>query len=105
MTNAAAPAPLLRRIRALSQTTRPHFIGISDPDNLEATMRADAERRFQHALLVRTFWNLTSEERDHIRQDVFAEHPEYSHSMYGPSFDLDCLREIARLLEQSRDDR
>ena len=105
MTTVTAWDPLLRRIRALSQTTRPLFVGISDRDDLEATMRADAERRYQHALLERIFWNLTSDERDRIRMDVFADHPDYRRSMYGPSFDLDCLWEVARLLEQSRVDQ
>ncbi|MCC7422361.1 MAG: hypothetical protein IT428_18945 [Planctomycetaceae bacterium] len=66
-------------------------------------MRADAERQFQFALLGRTFWHLTSDERDRIRMDVLADHPDYRDAMHGPSFDLACLREVAGALERLRD--
>lgn len=101
MTNTAATAPLLRRIRERSETAHPIYAGTVDPDNLEATMQADAERKFQQALLERTFWNLTPDERDRIRMGVLAGHPEYCRSMFGPSFDLECVRDVARVLEQA----
>jgi hypothetical protein len=98
----ASPS-LHRRIRELASDTEPiAFPSFITAETLEEQERCQAERHYLYALCRRTWWRLAPPERDVIRTIVLAEHPYYrTHPEKSVSFEMDCVREVARFLDES----